>query len=177
MTRNGGAGSAGPTVQVFGLQRSGTHFTHDVIALNFDASATKDRGGWRHAFPDERRRGLHGRKRIPTTVIERVRQEQITPVLVRKDLDHWLASIDRLPRDVAKVRGFTWDDPAATWHAFYEAWEPHAPVVRYEDFLEDFPPSLITLGMAIGLAPHSEIVPAQVPYSDDWQPEHRSRYV
>jgi hypothetical protein len=100
-----------------------------------------------------------------------------TPVLVRKDLDHWLASIERLPRDVGQVRGFDPDDPAATWHAFYAAWEPHAPLVRYEDFLEDFEGAVIELGAHLGVQPVSFEVPEKVPYSPDWEPDHRSRYV
>jgi len=171
-----GSPSSRMRVQVFGLQRSGTHYLRGVIDLSLPVMTTKGAAGWVHGFPDERRRGGHGRKRQSHTIRQRLHLMGITPVVVRKDLDHWLESIRRKPLDVEDVTGFTWDAPEDTWHAFYEAWS-FAITVRYEDFIEDLPAAVDRLAHRLGVVPKGYAEPEIVKYSPDWRPEHKERYL
>lgn len=163
-------------VQVFGLQRSGTNYLHWVIARNLPVKATKS-GGWKHGFPWERRIGLHGAKRLPTTISRTLRQNDIQPVIVGKDLDHWLMSLSRDPKDYDRGAGAVEADTRVAWVRFYDEWSEHGPVVRYEDFIARFKPSLSRLAELLGVEPHSFEEPDKVPNSPDWTPEDRARYL
>lgn len=161
---------------MFGLQRSGTNYLLAVIRTNFPVETTKGEAGWVHGFPDEKRRGGHGRKRQPESIRRTLETLNITPVVVRKDLDRWVKSIRRQPQQVEDVTGFTWDDPEATWRRFYEAWS-FAPTLRYGDFIEDFESAVEALGDRLGVKPVSLVEPEKVPYSPHWRPEHKRRYM
>lgn len=162
-------------VQAFGLQRSGTNYLHWLFEHDFDAEATK-RGGWKHGFPWERRVGLHGKKRLSRPIVDNLARRRIQPVIIRKDLDHWLESLERNPKDYDQGAGAVESDPVKAWERFYTEWAEHGPVFRYEDFLEDFPAAMTRLGELVG-PPVSLVEPESVRYSPDWKPEDRSRYL
>lgn len=159
-----------PPVQVFGLQRSGTNYLHWLVGRNLRIQVTKD-AGWKHGFPHERRIGLHGATPLQVPIVENAARLGIQIVVVRKDLDHWLESIARDPKDYDR------GDPERAWHAFYGAWRQFAPIVRYEDFLGDFRQSMDHLGSIFGVSPRSYRQPTKVPNSPRWSPEKRTRYV
>lgn len=163
-------------VQVFGLQRSGTNYLHWVLSKNFPVKTTKD-GGWKHGFPWERRIGLHGAEPLDTSIAQRLIDKNIQPVVVRKDLEHWLPSIDREPKDYHKGAGAVEGDRAKAWERYYREWAEHAPIVRYEDFLADFDAALRSLGDLIGVSPVRADQPTRVPNSRRWRPSDRKRYI
>lgn len=156
---------------MFGLQRSGTNYVEWVLRENLPVDMTK-RAGWKHGLPSERRAGSWaGAKPQRRTISEELGRRGVRPVVVRKDLDHWVESIRRNPQDYDR-------GPAAdAWHGYYAEWEPLAPIVRYEDFLEDFNMAVERLAGLLGVEPVSFRQPDKVKHSPEWTPDHRRRYL
>lgn len=163
-------------VQVFGLQRSGTNYLHWVIDKNLPVDVTKD-GGWKHAFPWEKRIGLHGAQPLDGPIAERLKAKNIQPVVVCKDLEHWVTSVARTPKDYDLGAGAVCDSYEEAWRRFHADWASVAPFVRYESFLTDFEGSLRHLAGTLGVEATRALKPRRVPNSPKWRPEHKRRYV
>lgn len=155
---------------MFGLQRSGTNYLHWVVHNNTSAAVATD-GGWKHAFPGERRIGNHGRRQTPVPVVALCRRRGISPVVVRKDYGHWRDSILRDPKDYDR------GDHHPVWVAFHRQWSQFAPVVRYEDFLEDFDTAVTRLAARLEVEVTGYRQPERVANSPGWKPSDRGRYL
>lgn len=163
-------------VQVFGLQRSGTNYLHWVIQRDLDAEPVES-AGWKHAFPWEKRTGLHGKHPQPDTIVETLNALRVRPVVVSKDLPHWLASIERNPKDYERGGGAVEADKAKAWVRFHQEWSAYAPIVRYEDFVADFSGALDRLARLLDVRVTARKQPKKVPNSPRWHPDHKRRYL
>lgn len=163
-------------VQVFGLQRSGTNYLHWILDHNFPVDVTKD-GGWKHGFPWEKRVGLHGRNPLNVPIVDNLAALNIRPLVVAKDISHWLESIARAPKDYDRGASAVEQDRVKAWQRFYQEWAAYAPIIRYEAFIADFDSALRHLAGVLGVDPVAHQQPDKVPNSPNWRPKDRGRYV
>lgn len=158
-------------VGVLGLQRSGTTYLMWLLRHNFDVEI--DKKIWKHALPTDDRNWY--KQPIGRAAINLLPNPTF---LIFKDIDHWLASIEREPKDFYQTRGSMDKDELAVFYQRYlHAWHGHVHFLRYENFLGDIEGSLNKVGEIIGQQPKSYLEPSTVPSSPNWQYEDRERYV
>lgn len=147
-------------INIFGLQRSGTNYLKAILELNFkDIKVEYD---WRHSiFEDlneESKKGIG--------------------IVIYKELGHWLKSIER-----KKVNIYTFVPTHANLPAYYDRWlksyagKDGIYFISYESFLIDFEATLKYLGVLIGEKPWRFLEPEIVKYSEEWNPEDKSKYL
>ena len=105
------------TLQVIGLQRSGTSWLHTLLAKNFTNCTA--RVIKRHRFPGENHDGW---------------AQDAIYFVIRKRLDHWLNSMARFPGQMQLLRPelfrdgeFDMEAGAEFYSNFYHAWQNNSP--------------------------------------------------
>lgn len=111
------------------------------------------------------------------TLLEEV-EGPIIPLLVYKDRERWLASIDR--NKAARVQIHDRWGIEADYDLLYEmhmaAWAPHARMIRYGSLMADPIGAMRYLGTLIGSTPLRYEAPLSVAESPDWRPQDAARY-
>lgn len=119
-------------VEVLGLQRSGTCYLQWLIRNNFNADIACTT--WKHNLPNE---SYGFRKKVPmgATAVQVLDTPAIKTVLIKKDLDHWLGSLERNPKDFYRHRGEV--DAEDFYRRYHHAWTDDFDYPEdYDRFLE-----------------------------------------